>query len=408
MTCNEFRNLLNDYFDDLLPEIMQKQIELHLKECSSCRSHQKKFENYFKAVEELPLTINPETNLSRRLIIDGEDEASSKPKPELKGTVIKRLKTQTRVSGANKESDDKILIKTPKPKKKKVQLKSKIKSAAKAYDAKTKNILYNSSYVILISLLVYMVYILLKDSSAPWTIEIKNGTYKLNGQYDNSYKIDAGESISTDEVSEVRLIIPEIAVYELGKNSSLTVKKAYNDENKVVLHNGSLAVSAWSPKAFVNVEFRNINLTQYQSSFSLNIDSESNNIILTVNTGDVTLESIRENLRVPKKHTCVIAPNNKFGIPVREKANKDFKRAVELYEQGNSELAIVQTITSLASDEDALTLLEVLRLERIFFEEIYHRLVGFFPPPPTVSKEGLKQRNSSDYTNWWEEIEWQI
>jgi hypothetical protein len=226
--------------------------------------------------------------------------------------------------------------------------------------------------------------------------------------FDSSFEINSGETISTDEGSEVRVIIPNVALYTLGKSSSMTVKKAFNDENKVILHNGSLKVVSWNPDAFVNVGFRSINLTQYQSSFDIEISSESNEIALSVKTGDVWLESIREKLRVAKKYAIVISPHNKFGIPVREKANKDFKKAVTLYEQGNTELAIIQTITSLAIDEDALTLLEVLRQERIFFEEIYHKLVDFFPPPSTVNKEGLKQRNSSDYNFWWEEIEWQI
>jgi len=411
LSCDEVRNLLNDYFDDLLPGVMLKEIELHIKECNSCKNLERKYNNYFKAIEELPLTINTSVNIMRKFSFAEESEAANKKiKIVSKGTVIKRLKTQNRVPDTSpiKQKIEQFSEKTTLRAKKKSKLLKRLKRAAQNYNPKTKSVLYNISYVILSSLIIYMVYLFLKDSSDPWSVEIKTGSYKINGMFDSSFEINSGETISTDEGSEVRVIIPNVALYTLGKSSSMTVKKAFNDENKVILHNGSLKVVSWNPDAFVNVGFRSINLTQYQSSFDIEISSESNEIALSVKTGDVWLESIREKLRVAKKYAIVISPHNKFGIPVREKANKDFKKAVTLYEQGNTELAIIQTITSLAIDEDALTLLEVLRQERIFFEEIYHKLVDFFPPPSTVNKEGLKQRNSSDYNFWWEEIEWQI
>jgi hypothetical protein len=412
LSCDEVKNLINDYFDDLLPEVMQKEIESHIKECNSCKNLEKKYNNYFKAIEELPVNINPSINISRKLSLSTEESEtiSEKEKTLLKGTVIKRLKTQTKIVEPPliKQKIDQYSQQTVIRGKKKQRLHKKLKKVSFSKNNEIRNYLFNISYVVFISLIVYMVYVLLKDSSDPWAIEIKTGNYKVNGSFDSSFELNSGETISTDEGSEVRVIVPNTALYTLGKNSSMTVKKAFNDENKVILHNGSLKVVSWNPDAFVNVEFRSINLTQYQSSFDIEILSESNEIVLSVNSGDVWLESIRENLRVAKRYALVISPHNKFGIPVREKANKDFKKAVTLYEQGNTELAIIQTITSLAIDEDALTLLEVLRQERIFFEEIYHKLVGFFPPPSTVSKDGLKQRNSSDYNFWWEEIEWQI
>jgi hypothetical protein len=391
---------------------MQKEIESHIKECNSCINLERRYNSYFKAIEELPITINPSINISRKLTLTSEESETTteKEKTVIKGTVIKRLKTQTKIV------EPPVIIqqienqskKTVLGAKKKFKLQNRLKWAYKNYNPQTRSTIIYAGYVFLISMIVYMTYVLLKDSSDPWAVEIKTGSYKINGNFDNSFEISSGETISTDEVSEVRIIIPDVAMYELGKKSSITVKKAFNDENKVMLHNGSLKVVSWNPDAFVNVEFRSINLTQYQSSFNIEIFSESNEIVLDVKTGDVLLESIRENLRVAKKYKCVISSHNKLGIPIRENANTDFKKAVSLYELGNTELAIIQTITSLAIDEDALTLLEVLRQERIFFEEIYHKLVGFFPPPQTVSKDGLKQRNPGDYNSWWEEIEWQI
>lgn len=412
MSCDEVKNLINDYFDDLLPEVMQKEIEAHIKECGSCKNLEKKYNSYFKTIEALPVNINPTNNISRRLTLSPEDSepTNSKEKTAVKGTVIKKLKTQTKIVEPPlvKQKMAQYAKKSSVRGKKKLKLHDRFENFSFGKNSQMRNYVYNASYVVFVSLIIYMVYILLKDSSDPWAVEIKSGTYKINGSFDSSFELNSGETISTDEQSELRVIVPDVAMYELGKNSSMTVKKAFNDENKVLLHNGSLKVVSWNPDAFVNVEFRSINLTQYQSSFKVEIFSESNEIVLSVNTGDVWLESIRENLRIANQYTCIISPHNKFGIPVRAKANQDFKKAVSLYEQGNTELAIIQTITSLAIDEDALTLLEVLREERIFFEEIYHKLVEFFPPPPTVSKDGLKQRNSSDYNFWWEEIEWQI
>lgn len=411
MNCIEVKNLLHDYYDELLPDVMQKELESHIKECNGCKVTIGRFDKYFKEIDSLPSTINPSKNLVKQISLKFTDDNNNISKKHsadgIDNSVIKKLKKSRTLFAIPDNPVISFRKKSIENKSNKVtssSRKKRVRQSVFAVNRLIKKILFRVVLFIILAVGGFLLYNLLKNNSDPWQIELKSGQHTLNGKVDNKFKIFSGDNIVTDNATELRLIIPDIAVYELGINSAVTVKEALLDENEIILHNGEVTVAAWSQTSFANVEVRSIKIVQHRSSYFVRIDPNSSILTVKVFNGDVSLTSIREKLRVAKNYICVINPNNKFGIPIREDAKQDFKKAVLMYQNGNNESVILQTITSLATKEDAFTLLDILLKERIFFDEVYSGLKKYFPSPPEVTKDGLKQRLPEMYDLWWQDI----
>src|SRR5690349_11400199 len=67
MSCREFEDLLNPYFDGELPVPEALRTERHLSECSACRSHYEGLEWLSAEIAAARLDYAPPPSLSKRI-----------------------------------------------------------------------------------------------------------------------------------------------------------------------------------------------------------------------------------------------------------------------------------------------------------------------------------------------------
>lgn len=397
MNCEEVKINLNDYVDEELDEFTRKEVELHIRHCDLCIKEYKKLMLLFDRLKNLPVTINPPSDLIDKVkeeLLKQSGVTQSFTSDKETKRIIKERKRQSQ-----------LLTKTNP-----VLRKSKVAKqiARKRLQIDTPKSTKKFIIVTLVTLLIIVGYIIYDESlkNYPWQVSSLEGKTLIENKNNNLWF--QGEKLKTEEKSKAKISVPAVGVMYVDENSLIELYKGKKGNNQVKVHNGKIRIVNTELIPALKFIINNTEIIDRAGEFILKVDKYQN-IDIEVISGFVEINQNGKKYFVDKKNICKISRGIKPGLPVRVDASDSLKNAVSAFNNKNGNDDIVEKIINNAKQNDMLTLLalipEVKELQR---QIIFQIISNYFPPPETITRAGIIRLDEEMLYRWWEEIEWQI
>lgn len=401
MNCEEVKIFLNDYIDEELDEVTRHEVEYHIRNCDSCIKDYKKFMLFFERLKDLPIAINPPTDLIDKIKDELLKESGVKSQTDLK---LSRLETKKILKERKRQTQSLSKI-NPVVKKSKATKQLAKKRLHIDTASSTKNFL---KFVLPLLLLVigYIIY----DQSRinhPWQVIALEGTIRIDNKA-NETKWFKGSTLKTDENSKAKILVPSVGVVYVEANSNIELETAKKGNNEIKINDGKLKVLNTELIPSLKLLINNIEIIDRAGEFETAVDVYKN-IEVDVKSGFVEIIHNDKKYLVDKNYTCKIQRGMKPGIPIRKDASDSLKLAVDWFEFRNGGNQAVEKIINFSRQSDMLTLLALIpRVNQLQRQIIFQIISNYFPPPETITRAGIIRLDEEMLYRWWEEIEWQI
>ncbi len=407
MNCEEVKIGLNHFFDESLDDNTQAEIDEHIRKCPHCYEEYKKLRKLFNKLKDLQLSIDPPTTIIEEINKNLHSKAVKEKVPNEVESEIDRLKR------INKEKlKQEQLLKTNR-----IEARKKILNDKKGYSTiyynksnvhkRNKFLIYFFAFIILAMGIGYGYY-QYQRNNAPWKIKLEAGNYLINNVESNSTKLDVNNSLKTETDSRVIINVPRTGTIRVEPNSSIQLLTAKSGDNVISFKSGTLKIVTNSDLPDFKIKFTNFELIDYGASYTISFDP-LNNIDLVVEFGYVGIRKPDSEIFINEKYSCKIINRKIVSTPFRTDASREFIDLVLSYEKTENTAELLEKISSKAREEDALTLLELLKKASAVDRQIlFQSISNFFPPPIGVTRTGIMRLDPDMLQMWWEEIEWQI
>lgn len=407
MNCEEVKIGLNHFFDESLDDTTQAEIDEHIRKCPHCFEEYKKLRKLFNKLKDLQLSIDPPAAIIDEINKNLHSKAAKEKEPNETESEIDRLKR------INKEKlRQEQLLKTSRLEARKNLLNDKKGYSTIYYNTskvqkRNKSLIYFFSFIILAMGIGYGYYQYQRDNS-PWKIKPEAGTYLLNDIESKSTKLEQNSSLKTENDSRVIINVPHTGTIRVEPNSSIQLLTAKSGNNVISFKSGSLKIVTNSDLPDFKIKFTNFDLIDYGASYTVSFDP-LNNIDLVVEFGYVGIRKADSEIFINENYSCKIINREIVSTPFRTDASSEFIDLVLSYEKTDNTTELLDKITSKAREEDALTLLELLKkVSAVDRQILFQSISNFFPPPIGVTRNGIMRLDPDMLQMWWEEIEWQI
>lgn len=406
MNCEEINIYIHDFADGLLNEAMKPEIESHISKCEKCRNHYLALVRLFDVIETHHESIVPPQDLIEKMYGEllaksqsaepAEKEDSHKKKKLIEKEKLDQDRTLRMMSAAARKS---AVTRT--------SMTKIIPQRAPSFELPLRKILLILLPLVLLAV-TYFIGDFMKYNS-PWRIVAVKGRYFLNGKPDNLNRLSSGKTVLTDDKSQVIVNVPLVGRIDVGANTTFTVEKAKDGDNRINLRRGALKVTSLADVPYLSIQLKNIFVYDRGGVFSVVTDDFDNSNV-SVEIGNVVIEKNDKMIFLSDGYTCSIDNKGNIGIPFRQDASEDFKTAVKQIEDNSGDKK--QSVEILLRDlrqSDLLTLLSVIpRVDESEREALYGAIAAQFAPPDGTTEKGILNADDEMLQSWWDEIEWQL
>lgn len=406
MTCEEVKFSLHDYVDELLDEQTKKTVEVHLRTCPECILSFKKLKNFFDILEKIPDPVEPPeeiiNNLSDELLkrtVTEIPEAKEKPKINLR-RIKREQKKQEKELKVSRGAGRKSLV-----------TRSVAETKLKHGYILSARLELRKTLLTLLPLVIitvcYYIYDFTKMNS-PWKVRTLIGTVFINGRVDEMGRWDEGTSLYVQQYSKVVVSIPNSGRMEVNESSLLILEKAKDDENTIVMKRGKIQIENTETQPDLAVEINKYSIHDRGGAVTITVD-DAENIFISVELGFVEIKVEGRTLFVDEGYYCELLTGNSAATPYRLDAPDTLKQQIQLIDYQNGGDAVIQKVMELARDSDILTLLALIpKASGTYRAALYDRISKTYPPPGTITKDGIINLDKDMLEDWWYEIEWQL
>ncbi len=407
LSCEEVKIYLHDYVDELLDKSIQKEIETHIRTCETCLARYKKITGFFDKLKDLQEIIelpgDIRESLSAELLKKSlSQKVDDKPVPKINLRRIK--KEQAKLEKSLKQSRGAA---------RKSMISKTIIASHRSIPISFKpgNVNFLKTILTLLPLLmigaVYFVYSILQINS-PWNVEIKFGSFLIDGRRNQAGKLEKGESLRTEDSSKAVVYIPQTGRIELNSNSLIVLDEPRNRDNKVSLKNGSIKIISTAMEPYITIDLQDYSIRDIGGVFSIELNEDGNANIF-VDFGMVEIFYKNRSFMLDEGYFCELKAGKKPGTPYRFDATDSLKTLVRIFDLKNGDENLIDKIVEQANQSDALTLISLLpKVSQVKRQVLYQKIRNFFPPPDNVTSMGVITLDQGMIEEWWNEIEWQI
>ncbi len=406
MTCEEIKISLHDYVDELLDAKMQKEVENHLRTCEACFFEYQKLKKFFEDLQNLPYTINPPDDIIT--LISSElmkrSAAALEEEPVIPSVKIRKIKKE-------QLKQEKKLRNIRGPRRKSLVTKSLGATQLSKKIASPGRLDFRKTILTLLPLAIialgYYIYDFTKINS-PWKVRLVQGTIYINGRIDETGKWEEGTSIYTESNSRAVVSIPNTGRLEAGANTFLLLVKAKDGNNIVKMERGKIKIENTEQMPDFSIEINRKTIRDRGGVFSLEVD-DAKDAKINVELGYIEINRLGKNFYVDEGYECNMPNDNDVGTPYHSTAPDSLKKLIYAVDYLNGGDYAIGKIIEISTESDLLTLLALIpKASESYRTVLYNKIAKVYPPPKSVTMEGIVKLNEYMLEDWWFEIEWQI
>lgn len=240
--------------------------------------------------------------------------------------------------------------------------------------------------------------------NTPWLIVSHQGKYTINNkiQIDKLYE---NERLTTYDNSTVKLVIPEVAKLLIKQNTSLSLAKAFDENNIIKLFGGSLNIytnekfvdiESFSdiPRIVVNNDYFTAKLETCNLSITQNMAKEFK---LELSQGWAEIESSGNSFYLSPDYYAIVSEFINDPIPIRNGAHNSFYANLVLSDDALQNESSLIFLLNNAEENDLLTLYHLLKLRNgINKKLVLEKIKYFIPFIDEQASEGILNQNEDD------------
>jgi len=261
-------------------------------------------------------------------------------------------------------------------------------------------------YALIIAVLVAAFLYFFSDTTQ-WTIVVKSGTPQLNTQIvEGNTKINIGDIIQTNDISEATLELPDVGTIEVLGN---TILKRLNGRYSAKLIIGKIIINTVGAKEFLHVEtsLAVINEFNLGSNFIVQSDGSGNSAIELID-GRLQFISRETEFTFPGKYKLKIFKGAEASLPFHTSSTPEYISLLDEYIFGKKKSdENLNMIIESSSAKDGITLWNLFRIVKPEQRQVvYDKLYELFPHSEEMTREDILTLDEDMLYVWLKEFEW--
>ena len=242
-----------------------------------------------------------------------------------------------------------------------------------------------------------------------WPVVRVAGTPTVNhAQVADAGRLAVGEWLETDTASRATVAIGDVGRLDVEPDSRLQLLSAASGNHRLAMAHGTVHAFIWAPPGQFFVETPSSTVVDLGCAYTLTVDRNGGGHV-EVSAGWVAFESHGRTALIPAGAVCAMRPGSGPGTPHYADAPGELQQALDQIDFAPASPAAqaqaVDRILQLTRPEDALTLWHLLtRVNDREQARVFDALARLVPPPPAVTRAGIRAHNRSMLDAWWDEL----
>jgi hypothetical protein len=247
------------------------------------------------------------------------------------------------------------------------------------------------------------------STQVAWPVVRVAGTPTVNEtQVPDAGRLAVGEWLETDTSSRATVAIGDVGRLDVEPDSRLQLLAATTGNHRLSMAHGTVHAFIWAPPGQFFVETPSSTVVDLGCAYTLTVDRNGGGHV-EVSAGWVAFESHGRTALIPAGAVCAMRPGSGPGTPHYADAPGDLQGALDQIDFAPStpevQAQAVDRILQLTRPQDALTLWHLLaRVNDGEQRRVFDALARLVPPPPEVTRAGIRDRNRAMLDAWWDKL----
>ena len=215
-----------------------------------------------------------------------------------------------------------------------------------------------------------------------------------------------GGWLDTHEAGKASIDVAGIGVVDIEPRTRVALISARAGDYRLHLARGTVHARIWAPPGQFFVQTSSSLAIDLGCAYTLNVDEDGSGLV-RVTTGWVGFEWQGREAFIPAGAMCRTRARIGPGTPRYEDAPDALHAALDTIDFGTIDergTAVTRALAA-ARDRDALTLWHLLsRVDGADRDRVFDALARFVPPPPAVTRDGIRNGRRDMLDAWWEAL----
>ena len=220
-------------------------------------------------------------------------------------------------------------------------------------------------------------------------------------------RLPVGGWLETDDRSSASINVGTIGQVSVEPGSRVRLLSTRQGDHRLKLERGTLRAIIWAPPGQFFVETASSTAIDLGCAYTLTMDDEGAGLV-TVLVGWVGFEWRGRESFIPAGSMCATRPGKGPGTPYNERVSPAFREALQTldFPSGAPDNgAALSRVLMEAEERDEVTLWHLLtRVDVSDRDRVFDRLAQFVPPPPGVTRDGIRAGRREMLDAWWDAL----
>jgi hypothetical protein len=240
-----------------------------------------------------------------------------------------------------------------------------------------------------------------------WTVTTTAGAPTIESRrIDTGGELRAGDWLETHNSGKASIDVGSIGVVSVEPDTRIGLVSARTGDYRLHLARGTMHATIWAPPGQFFVQTPSSVAIDLGCAYTLTVD-EAGAGLVRVTLGWVGFGWRDREAFIPAGAMCRTRPGVGPGTPRYEDATDAFHAAIDIVDFGplDERPAALARALALARDRDAMTLWHLLTsVEARDRDRVFDALAAFVPPPPTVTRDGIRSGRRDMLDAWWDAL----
>lgn len=243
---------------------------------------------------------------------------------------------------------------------------------------------------------------------APATLDVArlSGEATINRQpVAEQGRLPVGGWLVTGGDGRAAIDVASIGRVEVGPGSRLSLLRTSPGDHEMRLAEGRMEAVIWAPPGEFSVKTPSSTAVDLGCIYSMTMAADGTGVV-EVAAGWVGFKHRGREAFIPAGAACVTRPGRGPGTPYYQDGPAAIREGLTVIDSGGgsreARAHALDVVLDASRARDALTLWHLLtRLDSSERDRVFDRLSGFVPPPPHVTREGVRAGNRAMLDDWW-------
>ena len=214
-----------------------------------------------------------------------------------------------------------------------------------------------------------------------------------------------GNWLETKQDERATFNVANIGQVTVEPNTRLRLLDTRAGEHRLALARGTLRATIWAPPNQFFVETPSTLAVDLGCAYTLTVDDEGAGLV-NVLVGWVGFKWRDRESFIPAGSSCPTRPRVGPGTPYNDRVSGAYREALATidFAPGSPDVSrALALVLAESAERDEVTLWHLLsRVPRQDRDRVFDRLATFAPPPPGVTREGIRDGNKQMQDAWWD------